>query len=121
MRARAANSAEASNVQPALSLHLRKRAAFPIAAKIATRMRIAQPRNAHIVDKAAGLAKRFPLADPRFLLFPDQLLFCGAERFLGGRLRTFRVDGRFRADRSAIGAALAASGRRRNSGFGERT
>ena len=64
MPARAANSGEASNAQDGSgafafthlsSLHLRQRS-LPGAAEIASRMRIAQPRNSHLVDKADGLA-----------------------------------------------------------------
>src|ERR1043166_4474532 len=104
MPARAANSDAASNAKGSLSrrlrassLHLRQRS-VAATAKVTARMRIAQPRDAHLVGKACGLAELLPLADARFLLFARQPLLCRIDvlwpRCFSAARIAGRIDGR---------------------------
>src|SRR3954469_3659493 len=89
------------------SSHLRQR--FRAPAEIAARMRIAQPRDAHVIDEARGFAEFLPLADARFLFFPGRPIFRRPGPFRSSGLRAARIDRRLRADCRTVGAALAAA------------
>src|SRR3954447_13417312 len=104
MPAPAVNSGAASNAQSYgflkrahPSSHLRQR--FRAAPEIAARMRIAQPRDAHVIDEARGFAEFLPFADARFLFFPGRPIFRRADLFRFCRLRAARIERRLRADR----------------------
>src|SRR5207253_773904 len=74
------------------SLRLRQRS-VAAAAEVTASMRIAQPRDTHLVDKACGLAEILPLADPRFPRFPGEPFLHRVDFLRRGRRRRAGIDG----------------------------
>src|ERR1041385_7413142 len=98
MPARAANSDAASSAEGstsrrlrASSLHLRQRS-VAAAAEVAARMRIAQPRDAHLVDKACGLAEVLPLANACFPLLASEPFFHCVDFLWPRRFSAARIE-----------------------------